>query len=162
MVKWLLNESVNAYIWIFMNEIFHILMYKCIHKPIHHTHTPKIPRNSYVNLFGSLPQTFAKLAKYLEKPQLFIYWQKLCVMLLYNKVQLERKPTIWLQNARKQGFQFVKDYAVVLVHISWRILFIYLFIKLYRTHLHSVISWAELNGGLNSNLRQKNLNTIQL
>ena len=37
------NESVNAYFWVFMKEIFHLLMYKYIHKPIHHTHTPKIP-----------------------------------------------------------------------------------------------------------------------
>ena len=37
-----------------MNEIFHILMCKCILKPIHHTQTPKIPRASPMNLFASL------------------------------------------------------------------------------------------------------------
>ena len=44
MVKWLPNEFVNAYFFNFMNKIVHILMYKCIHKPIYHAQTPKIPR----------------------------------------------------------------------------------------------------------------------
>ena len=43
MIKVLLAESVNAYFWVFMNEIFHLLMNKYIHKPIYHTQTPKIP-----------------------------------------------------------------------------------------------------------------------
>ena len=29
------NELVNAYLWTFMNEIFHLLMYKFIYKLIH-------------------------------------------------------------------------------------------------------------------------------
>ena len=44
MVKWLPNESVNEYFLIFTNKIFHITMYKCIHKPTHHTQTTKILR----------------------------------------------------------------------------------------------------------------------
>ena len=49
-------------------------MYKCIHKPIHHTQTPKMPRaltddpvweflNHHVLTFAK----FSKLAKHLEK-----------------------------------------------------------------------------------------------
>ena len=54
MVKLLPNESVNAYFWIVMNEIFHILMYKCLHKLMHHIQTSKIPTTLAVNLSGSL------------------------------------------------------------------------------------------------------------
>ena len=42
LVKRLLPESVIAYIFGFMNEIFQLLMYKYIHKLTHHTKTPKI------------------------------------------------------------------------------------------------------------------------
>ena len=54
MVKWLPNKFVNAYFWIFMKEIFHILIYKCTDKPIHHTQTLKFPEHSPMNLFGNL------------------------------------------------------------------------------------------------------------
>ena len=58
-----------------MNEIFHILMYKCIHKPIHHTQTPKIPRAfTFEPAWQSSNhhiQKFAELAKHLEKLLMF-------------------------------------------------------------------------------------------
>ena len=41
-VKRLLNESVNAYFPVFMNEIFHLLIHKYIYKPIHHIQTPNM------------------------------------------------------------------------------------------------------------------------
>ena len=57
-----------------MNEIFHILMYKCTHKPTYHTQTPKIPKtvtfepvwqssNHHIQKFCKI----AKLPKHLEK-----------------------------------------------------------------------------------------------
>ena len=53
MVKYLPNETVTSYFWIFVNEMFHVLMYKYIHQPIYHTHL-KYPEHSAINLFGSL------------------------------------------------------------------------------------------------------------
>ena len=60
-----------------MKEIFHILCTNlCIHKPIHHTLTPKIPTYELVWQSSSHHiQTFAKMAKlarHLEKPLIII------------------------------------------------------------------------------------------
>ena len=71
-VKWLPNKSVDAYFWIIFNEKFHMLMYKCIHKTIHHTWTPKILRVfTYESVWQSSNhhiQMFAKLVNHLQKP----------------------------------------------------------------------------------------------
>ena len=53
-----------------MNEICHILMYKCIRKPMHQ----KYPKQSPMNRFGSLLVTtyrsIGKLAKHFKKTQM--------------------------------------------------------------------------------------------
>ena len=76
------NESVNANIWILMHNISHILMYKCIHKPMYHTQTPKIPRSFTYELVWQFSnyhiQMFAKLVKHLEKSLMLINRKCFC------------------------------------------------------------------------------------
>ena len=68
--KW----SCKCTCFTFYENNFDILMYKCIHKPIFHTQTAEIPQTcTYEVVWQSSnhhTQTFAKLAKHLEKPLL--------------------------------------------------------------------------------------------
>ena len=57
-VWWFPNEFVNLN---FIKEKFHIMMYKCIHKPIHHIKQLKYPEplcqssNHHIHKFANLP-----------------------------------------------------------------------------------------------------------
>ena len=62
---------LNDFQMIFLNEIFYILMSKCIRKPIHHKQTLKYPKHSPMSLIASLLSIITeacKLAQHLEKP----------------------------------------------------------------------------------------------
>ena len=114
---------------IFMNEISHILMYKCIHKTIDHTQTPKIPRtftyepvwessNHHIQKFAN----FVNLTKHLEKKPILCFMslcrsQTLPVALSGMYTTPNRRPpatTDALRSASVTQRRHGRDYDVML------------------------------------------------
>ena len=88
--KWF-RKLIYIHFFLFLwTKDFHILMYKCIYKPIHHTQTPKTSRTFHSSLAITYACQIPKLAKHLEKPLIFRFHE-------YGYIQNLRTGK-WLRN----------------------------------------------------------------